>query len=485
MSEQADPTRFPQALAGGAAGDPAPRWAGATAAPLSEPMLALSGTAVEDAPLAAHDVAASLVHVTELARLGLLSHPAAAEATDALRAIGRELAAGTFAWRTEHEDVHMNVEAALADRAGEHVAGQLQAGRSRNEQIVTDERLWLLGAAANLDAAMARLQTAVLARADEELAAGTVLPGHTHLQPAQPVLLAHALLAWFEMLDRDRGRMADVARRANRSPAGSGALAGSGLPLDRERIAAQLGFAGITANSIDAVSDRDYAAELVSACAIAAGHLSRLAGELALWATPYLGWATLGDGWVSGSSMLPNKRNPDSCELVRARAARIAADLSLVLEVPRGLPLAYHRDLQETRRAMLDAADSLALCLEVMTGVVRTVAFDRTRMRAAAAASQITATALAELLVAAGVPFRVAHHRVGALVAMADAAGCPLDGLPDADLAAALPELAGMPRAVPSLDEAVAAPDVPGGTAPARVAQALAAAHARVEAEGA
>jgi argininosuccinate lyase len=462
------------------ASDSTPRWAGAATAPLSDPMLALSGTATEDAPIATHDVAASLVHVTELKRLGLLDRPSAREATAALRAIGRELADGTFAWQAEHEDVHMNVEAALAARVGEAVAGQLQAGRSRNEEVVTDERLWLLGATSELDAALVGFQVAILARAGDELAAGTVLPGHTHLQPAQPVLLAHLLLAWFEMLDRDRGRLADAARRANRSPAGSGALAGSGLQLDREHVAAQLGFAGITANSLDAVSDRDYAAELAAACAVAGGHLSRMAGELALWSTPYLGWVTIGDGWVSGSSMLPNKRNPDSCELVRARAARIAADLALILEVPRGLPLAYHRDLQETRGAMLDAVSSLAVCLEVMTGVVATATFDRERMHAAATAASITATALAERLVAAGVPFRAAHHRVGALVAQAAATGCALEQLPPADVAAALPELAGIPNPIPSVEDAVAAADVAGGTAPPRVAQAIADAHARL-----
>ncbi len=477
-------TRHPDPAPPGSAGTSeaasVPRWAGATTAPLAEATLRLSATALEDAPLAAHDVAASIVHVGELQRLGLLGAEPAARAAAALAAIGAELAEGTFAWRPEHEDVHMNVEAALAGRVGEDVAGQLQAGRSRNEEVVTDERLWLLAAVRDLDAGVAALQAALLEQAQAAFDARSVLPALTHGQPAQPVLLAHELLAWIEMLERDRGRLADAARRADRSPAGSGAVAGSGLPIDRERVAAALGFSAITANSIDAVADRDYAAELAAACAIGAGHLSRLAGELATWSAPHLGWIRLGDGFVSGSSMLPNKRNPDSCELVRARAARVASDLALILEVPRGLPLAYHRDLQETRAAMLDAAASLALCLEVMAGVVRSASFDAARMRDAAESGQLVATALAERLVRAGVPFREAHHRAGALVARADAAGCALGDLPQPDLAEALPELAELARPVPTLEEALAAPDLPGGTSPARVAAALAAARDRL-----
>jgi argininosuccinate lyase len=457
-----------------------PRWAGVATAPLADIVIELGGSIEQDAPLASFDVAASLVHVGELQRLGILSADAASEARRALEAIAGELASGTFAWRIEHEDVHMNVEAALAARAGEEIAGQLQAGRSRNEEVVTDERLWLLAAVSRLAAATGRLQATLADRAGESLEAGAVLPALTHGQPAQPLLLAHQLLAWVEMLDRDRGRLADTASRADRCPAGSGAVAGSGLPLDRARIARELGFAGITANSVDAVADRDYAAELAAACAICAGHLSRLAAELAIWSTPAVGWVRLGDGYVSGSSMLPNKRNPDSCELVRGRAARIQADLALILEVPRGLPLAYHRDLQETRAAMLDAATSLELCLRVMEGVIRGATFEHHVMRAAAERGGLVATALAERLVAAGVPFRAAHHRVGALVARAAAEGQSLGELSHEELAGALPELADLRAAVPTLEEALAAPDLPGGTAPPRVREALAAARQRI-----
>ncbi len=472
MTDQTRPPATPAA--------PLPRWAGVATARLSDPLLELGGTAAEDAPLAEHDVAASLVHLGELERLGLLDAAAAARARDALLQVGRELADGTFVWRTEHEDVHMNVEAALAERVGETIAGQLQAGRSRNEEVVTDERRWMLATIASLDTAIASLQATLVARAGEAFDAGAVIPALTHAQPAQPVLLAHELLAWVEMLGRDRGRLADAAARADRCPAGSGAVAGSGLPLDRERIAAALGFSGITANSIDAVADRDYAAELAAACAICAGHLSRLAAELAAWSTPSVGWVRLGDGYVSGSSMLPNKRNPDSCELVRGRAARVQADLAVVLAVPRGLPLAYHRDLQETRSAMLDAAGSLAICLRVMDGVVGTATFDHAAMGRAARGGHLVATALAERLVAAGVPFRAAHHRVGALVARAQEAGVELGALPSAVLSQALPELAHDPDPVPTLEQALAAPDLPGGTAPGQVAAALAAARERL-----
>ncbi len=471
MSEPQNPTPSAETL---------PRWAGVATAALSDPMLQLGGTAAEDAPLAAHDVAASIEHLHELERLRLLGPDDAAKARAALEAIARELADGTFAWRAADEDVHMNVESALAARVGEVVAGQLQAGRSRNEEVVTDERRWMLATTASLDIGVASLQATLLARADETFEAGTVVPALTHAQPAQPVLLAHQLLAWVEMLARDRGRLADARGRADLCPAGSGAVAGSGLPINRERVATALGFAGITANSIDAVADRDYAAELAAACAICAGHLSRLAGELAGWSAPSVGWARLGDGYVSGSSMLPNKRNPDGCELVRARAARVQADLAIILAVPRGLPLAYHRDLQETRAAMLDAAGSLALCLRVMDGVVRTATFDHDAMARAAEGGHLVATALAERLVAAGVPFRAAHHRVGALVTRAQEAGVALRALPHDVLSEALPELSGDPDPVPTLAQALAAPDLPGGTAPRRVAAALAAARQRM-----
>ncbi|MDQ4036212.1 MAG: argininosuccinate lyase [Chloroflexota bacterium] len=452
-------------------------WAGRFQSPAADAALELSQSLEIDLPLAEHDVAASRVHVAELRRLSLLTGADAEQLDSALAGVARQIADGTFAWRPEHEDIHMNVEAAVIELVGSALGGMLQAGRSRNDEVVTDERRWLASATDSLIDAIGDLQSVLLERADAEI--DTILPAHTHTQPAQPVLLAHHLLAYVEMLDRDAGRLADAARRADRCPAGSGAVAGSSLPLDREGIAARLGFRGVTDNSIDAVSDRDYALETVAGLAILLGHLSRLAGELVLWSTPYVGFARLDDAFSSGSSMLPNKRNPDSAELVRARAARVEGDLVVLLSLVRGLPLAYHRDLQETRRAMFDAVESAGLCLEVMRGLMAGIAFDRHRMVAAAAGGHARAVVLADRLVARGVAFRDAHRRVGQLVAHAELAGRDLADLSTDELAAALPELTG--GSMPSLLEAVAAADVHGGTAPHRVRAALEAARERLE----
>ncbi|MEO5985857.1 MAG: argininosuccinate lyase [Candidatus Limnocylindria bacterium] len=451
-------------------------WGGRFQSPAADAALALSGSLEIDLPLAEHDVATSRVHVTELERLGLLDAEGAARLDAALAAVAARLADGTFAWRAEHEDIHMNVEAAVIDEVGPELGGMLQAGRSRNEEIVTDERRWLAGSISALGAAVRELQAVLVDRADAD--GDAILPAHTHTQPAQPVLLAHHLLAYAEMLDRDAERLADAARRADRSAAGSGAVAGSGLRLDRQRVATALGFGGVTDNSMDAVADRDYAVESVSAAAILLGHLSRMAGELVLWSTPYVGFARLDDGYASGSSMLPNKRNPDSAELVRARAARIEGDLVVLMSVVRGLPLAYHRDLQETRRPMFAAMESAMLCVQVMRGVMASVSFDRDRMRTAAEGGHGRAVTLADRLVARGVPFRDAHRRIGALVATADAAGLDLAEIPADELAEALPELAGEP--MPSVVDALEAADVHGGTAPGRVRAAVAAFRQRL-----
>ena len=452
-------------------------WNGRFQSPAADAALALSGSLEIDLPLAEHDVAASRAHVAELRRLELLGQAEADRLDDALVEVARQLVDGSFAWRPEHEDIHMNVEAAVIEAVGPELGGMLQAGRSRNEEIVTDERRWLAAEATRLIRAIHHLQSVLLNRADDEI--HTILPAHTHTQPAQPVLLAHHLLAYVEMLDRDAGRLSDAAGRADRSPAGSGAVAGSGLAIDRDRVAAALGFGGVTDNSIDAVSDRDYALETVAALAILVGHLSRLAGEVVLWSTPYVGFARLDDAFSSGSSMLPNKRNPDSAELVRARAARVEGDLVVLLSLVRGLPLAYHRDLQETRRAMFDAVDS-----------ARAVPGGDERRHRRASPSTASGCARPPKAVTrepwslptgswrGGVPFRDAHRRVGRLVATAEAAAVDLAALPADAVAAALPELGGAP--MPSLEESVAAADVHGGTAPQRVRAALDATRERL-----
>jgi argininosuccinate lyase len=448
-----------------------PLWGSRVRAPLERIAAELSSSIRIDRPLAAYDVAASRAHINELASFGLLSEGGCRRLDEALESIGEQIHDGTFPWSEEHEDVHMNVEAAVRELVGPELAGQLQAGRSRNEEVVSDERLWLLDAARRLDVRLATLQRTIARRAEEEF--GTILPAHTHTQPAQPVLLSHHLLAYVEMLERDRQRLRDAAERADRSPAGSGAAVGSGLPIDRERVAGQLGFRGITANSLDAIADRDYAVEMVAAAAIALGHLSRIAADLVLWSTPYLRFARISDGYATGSSMLPNKRNPDIAELVRARAARANANLGAMLGILHGLPIGYHRDLQEMRAPMLETIGSLELCVSGMDGMLAEVAFDRDAMAAAGGFGHAISTALAERLVARGVPFREAHWRIGELVAKAEAQGADISQLPEAELRAALPELVDEPHLVPTLSEAIGAADLPGGTAPARVREAL------------
>ena len=457
-----------------------PLWGSRVQAPLTPVALELSSSTDVDRPLAVHDIAVTRAHLHELERLGLLEADGRAKLDEALAAVSASIEGGTFAWSEEHEDVHMNVEAAVRAAVGPELAGQLQAGRSRNEEVVTDERLWLLAAVTRLDAAVERLQRTLLIRAEEHL--DTIVPAHTHTQPAQPMLLAHHLLACVEMLDRDRGRLADAARRADASPAGSGAAVGSGLPLDREAVAKRIGFSTITANSLDAVADRDYAVELTAAGATALMHLSRMAADLVSWSTPYYRFARIGDGHATGSSMLPNKRNPDIAELVRGRAARAQGDLATVIGVQAGLPIGYHRDLQETRGPMQRTVASLELCLAAMDEMLSGVTFDAEAMAAAAQSGHALATALAERLLRAGVPFRDAHWRVGELVARAEAAGCDLTELPAEQLRDALPELAELDPIVPTLAEAIAAADLPGGTAPNRVRAALDAARERISA---
>ncbi|MBW3613461.1 MAG: argininosuccinate lyase [Chloroflexi bacterium] len=448
-----------------------PLWGSRVRSPLKPAAAALSSSTAVDRPLAAYDVAASRVHVAELHRLGLLADDGRDRLDAALAEVAEQLDDGSFAWDEAHEDVHMNVEAAIRDRVGPELAGQLQAGRSRNDEIVTDERLWLLDAMRQLDNGLHRLQATVVRRANEEIE--TVLPAHTHTQPAQPMLLSHHLLAHVEALDRDRERLAGATARVDRSPAGSAASVGSGLPLDREAVATALGFSGVTTNSLDAVADRDYAVEVIGACSTAFIHLSRLAADFVLWSTPYFGFVRISDGYATGSSMLPNKRNPDVAELVRGRAARANGALAGMLGLLTGLPLGYHRDLQELRGPMLETVESLALCLEAIDGMVAEATFDPDRMAEAASSGHALATALAERLLAAGVPFRDAHWRVGELVTEAEVRGCDLSELPDVRLREALPELADHEPMIPSLADAIANADVIGGTAPARVRQAL------------
>jgi argininosuccinate lyase len=445
-----------------------------------------------DAELALDDLAGSIAHVRGLGRAGLLTADEVALLESGLASLQRDVESGAVAWDPDLEDVHMNVETLLTERVGS-VGGKLHTGRSRNDQVATDLRLWTRRRIDRLDVALVGLELALVGLAERD--GDAVLPGATHVQPAQPILLAHHLLAYVEMLERDRGRLADARRRLNVSPLGAGALAGAGYPLDRESTAAELGFDGVTANSLDAVSDRDFVVEVEAAAALAMVHLSRLAEEITWWSNPRFGFVHVADAFSTGSSMMPNKKNPDPAELVRGRTASVIGAVTATLTLLKGLPLAYQRDLQEDKPALFAALATLESSLVVMAGLVETLAVDRARMLAAAQEGYTTATALADALVRRGVPFRAAHHIVGGLVGGAEAEHKPtlaalsdeafrsaLDGSDD-PVARSLAKEKGIGatlRGAASIDGALESADVIGGTAPARVAAALAAARERL-----
>ena len=447
-----------------------------------------------DRELAGDDLAGSIAHVRGLGRTGLLTEAEVAALVDGLTGLAEEVAAGTLEWDPALEDVHLNLESALAERIGP-LAGKLHTGRSRNDQVATDLRLWLRRAIDRLDTRLLDFERSLVGLAERE--AGAVLPGSTHIQPAQPVLFAHHLLAYVEMAERDRARLADAGRRANHSPLGAGALAGAGYPLDREATAAELGFDGVTANSLDAVSDRDFVVETLAAVALGMVHLSRLAEELTWWSNPRFGFVRASDAFSTGSSIMPNKKNPDPAELVRGRAGRVIGSLTAVLAMLKGLPLAYQRDLQEDKAPLFDAVAVYEASLAVLAGMLDTLTVDADRMRAAATEGFTTATAVADALVRLGVPFRAAHHVVGALVARAESDGIGLDQVSDETVLAALaasddevarglaaePAIGASVRAAADLDAALASCDVIGGTAPGRVDAALRAARARLDAQ--
>jgi argininosuccinate lyase len=466
-------------------------WGGRFEGPTDERVADFTRSVELDSALALDDIAGSIAHVHGLGRAGLLAEDEVETLVRGLEGLRVEVEAGTIAWDPALEDVHMNLEAALRKRVGP-IAGRLHTGRSRNDQVATDLRLWLRRTIDAIDGSVLDMERALVRLASREGEA--VLPGTTHIQPAQPVLFAHHLLAYVEMLERDRGRLADCRKRANVCPLGSGALAGAGYPFDRETTAQELGFDGVTANSLDAVSDRDFVAEALAAFALCMVHLSRLAEEITWWSNPRFGFVRAADSFSTGSSMMPNKKNPDPAELVRGRAARVVGSLAGLLALLKGLPLAYQRDLQEDKPPLYEAAATLEASLGVMAGMVETLTVDAARMRAAAGEGYTTATAVADALVRRGVAFRAAHHIVGTLVAEAESAGVGLEALDDATFGAALagsddtfaqalvgdPAVAGELRAAAGIDGALASCDVVGGTAPRRVAAALAAAKARL-----
>ena len=430
-----------------------------------------------DVRLWREDLAGSRAHAGELERIGVLSAEEHAAIDAALVRCGELFDAGTFPLLDTDEDLHGAIERWLIEELGD-VGGKLRAGRSRNDQIVNDLRLWSMAAADRLVGSVAALQTVLIDRAEEHL--DWLAPSYTHLQRAQPVVLAQPLLAFVWMLQRDAERIRDARRRMDRSVLGSGAVAGQTLGLDPERYAEALGFAGVTENSIDATASRDFVLELAAACAILATTISRIGEELVLWSTSEFGFVRLGDGFTTGSSMMPQKRNPDVAELVRGKAGRVVGSLVSLLTLVKGLPLAYDRDLQEDKEPIFDAVDTLELVLPALTGAIASARFDRARLALAAADDFALATDVAEALVLLGVPFREAHERVGELVAAAEEQGTGLADLPTDLVVAAHPELAARWGELLDPVAAVARRNGRGGTAIDAVRQQLSRARAEV-----
>jgi argininosuccinate lyase len=452
------------------------RFSGGPAAVMRE----INASISVDKRLWREDIAASRAHAAMLEKQGILSVGDAQAIDTGLLQIAVEIDAGEFDEDPALEDIHMHVEHRLSQLIGD-AAGRLHTARSRHDQVATDFKLFVRRSIDEAVRGIEALESALIARAEDH--ADDVMPGFTHLQSGQPVTLGHPLMAYREMLVRDRSRFMDAHRRMNESPLGSAALAGTGFPIDRDATAEALGFDRPTANSLDAVSDRDFVVDYLHAAAMCSVHLSRLAEEIILWASQPFGFVKLPDAWSTGSSIMPNKRNPDAAELVRGHSARIVGDLITLLVLLKGLPLAYAKDLQDDKPPLFDAHDLLELSLAAMAGMISDLEFVPERMRAAAAAGHATATDLADWLVSeANVPFREAHHIAGRAVAAAEAAGKALDGLSLDELRAIDPHID--ERALPhlSVEASVAARRSAGGTAPERVRQAIAAARAEIAA---
>ena len=433
-----------------------------------------------DRRLYAHDIEASIAHARMLGRQGIVSEADAEAIVGGLGDVRREIEAGGFDWRDDLEDLHMNIEARLHELIGEPAA-RLHTARSRNDQVATATRMYVRDAIAETIAGLLRLQDALVSVAEAHREA--IMPGYTHMQRAQPVLFAHHLLAYFEMFDRDAERFSETAARTNVLPLGAGALAGVPYPIDREWVAGELGFDGLSANSMDAVADRDYIVEFLAAAAICMMHCSRLAEELVLWSSAEFGFVHLGSEWVTGSSIMPQKRNPDFAELARGKTGRVYGSLVALLTVLKGLPLAYNRDLQEDKEGLFDTVDTLGATLDAFRGMLGSIEVDEARMAAAAQDSALLATDMADYLVGKGVAFRDAHAAVGALHEAASARGVGLGELSLEELRAQSPAFEADVADV-TARSSLAARDVEGGTAPSRVADALKQARKRLEAAG-
>jgi argininosuccinate lyase len=456
-------------------------WGGRFERDLDAAALKFSASVDVDKRLALDDIRASIAHARMLGARGILSSDDTSRIVAGLEEIADEVRAGRFVWDAAKEDVHMNVEAALTAKIGE-AGARLHTGRSRNDQVATDMRLWTRDACLATAERIDRLSCVLCVRA--EGAIDVLMPGYTHLQRAQPVRLSHHLLAWCEMLERDRERLLDAARRMNRSPLGSGALAGTTFDLDREATARELGFTAATRNSLDAVGDRDFLVEAVAALANCAVHMSRIGEELVLWSSQEFGFVQMSDAFTTGSSMMPQKKNPDMAELVRGKSGRVIGDLVSLLVMLKSLPLAYNRDLQEDKPPVFDAFDTVDACLHILAGSLAGARFDAQRMQAALREGFLDATELADYLTAKGVPFRDAHHMAGRLVRSALAQGKTLSELALDELRRESALFENDVYLALAPETAVERRALTGGPARARVQAELGALRARLEQRG-
>ncbi|HTJ64522.1 MAG TPA: argininosuccinate lyase [Alphaproteobacteria bacterium] len=452
-------------------------WGGRFSAGPSSIMQRINASIGFDRKLWREDIEGSKAHAAMLAKQGIISAADADEIRSGLDLIAAEIEDGRFVFKTELEDIHMNVEARLAELIGAP-AGRLHTARSRNDQVATDFKLWVRNALGRLDNDLKALQSALIDQAERHFA--TIMPGFTHLQLAQPVTFGHHLLAYVEMFGRDRRRVIDALNRSDDCPLGAAALAGSPYPIDRQATASALGFARPSANSIDAVSDRDFALDYLATGSIVAVHLSRFAEELVLWSSDKFAFVRLSDGFTTGSSIMPQKRNPDAAELVRAKTGRVIGDLNTLLIALKGLPLAYSKDMQEDKEPVFDAEDTLALALAAMTCMVADMTVNADSMRRSADRGYVTATDLADWLVRTlGLPFRSAHHISGSLVKLAETKGVQLYDLTLDEMRAVHAEIDDRVFDVLTVEASVASRTSQGGTAPERVREAVVAARAR------
>src|ERR1700744_3835322 len=424
-----------------------------------------------DKRLAGEDLAGSRAHARMLSNEGIISKDDAAAILKGLGQIEAEIKAGKFVFHRELEDIHLNIEARLAELIGP-AAGRLHTARSRNDQVVTDFRLWVRAACERADQGLVALQRALLAQAEKH--SGTIMPGFTHMPVAQPVTFGHHMMAYVEMFARDRGRFEDARKRMNESPLGAAALAGTSFPIDRDVTAMHLGFARPMRNSMDAIAARDFALEYLSACTIAAVNLSRLAGELVQWSTPAFGFVRLSDAFTTGSSIMPQKRNPDAAELIRGKTGRVLGDFVALATVVKGLVLTYGTDLQEDKERVFDAADTIEISLAAMAAMIADLTAETAKMRAAAEPGFPTATDLADWVVRVlKKPFREAHHIAGSIVKRAEEKGVTLDKLPLEEMQAIEPDITEKAIEVLSLESSVNSRMSLGGTAPARVKEQI------------